>query len=454
MNQDNGNPSLLRLTWPIFAEQSLHVLTGVVDTLMVSQISDQAVAGIGSAWQIIFLFMMCFNVLAVGASIVCTHHLGQADRAGALRMAVGAISTNLWLGFGFSLVLAWAAPTLLRWVQLPPALMAYGLPFLRWMGGTLFLESMNYALAAVLRAHGHTRSVMWVMLAQNIVNGALTACFVFGWLGAPQLGATGVALATVFSRLLACLALWILARHDIGLHWRPANLLRIPAADLKRLLSYGLPAVGENLGWFSAFMFVTAMTARMGATALSTQTYVLQVASLSMLFSISVGLGNEILVGRLVGAGQFERAHQMCLQHMKLGLVWTTAIAALMALLGPWLLAHFTQDEAILSQGTDLIRLGLLLEPGRSFNLIMINALRAAGDTRFPVKAGILSQWGVMAFGAWLLGTWAGWGLPGVWSAFIADEWLRGLVMLRRWRRQHWLEHARTAQIQARGATL
>jgi Na+-driven multidrug efflux pump len=57
-----------------------------------------------------------------------------------------------------------------------------------------------------------------------------------------------------------------------------------------------------------------------------------------------------------------------------------------------------------------------------------------------------------MLFGAWLLGTRLGFGLVGVWIALIADEWLRGLFMLQRWRRGRWLKYARRVQAQAAGA--
>src|SRR5471030_1687231 len=136
-------PGLLRLAWPIFAEQSLHMLTNVVSTLMASRIGDNAVAALGSASQILIMFLIGFNVLAVGASIATSHHLGMGDRDGARRLARGAVATNLWLGVGFSVALASIAPTLLHWAQLSPPLMMYALPFLQWMGATLFLESMN-----------------------------------------------------------------------------------------------------------------------------------------------------------------------------------------------------------------------------------------------------------------------------------------------------------------------
>ena len=435
-------PGLLRLAWPIFAEQTLHMLNGVVSTLMASRIGDNAVAGLGSAGQVLFMFLMGFNVLAVGASIATTHHLGLGDRAGARRLARGAVSTNLWLGAIFSLLLAWSAPTLLQWVQLRPPTMVYALPFLQWMGGTLFLESMNYALCAVLRAHGHTREVMYVILAQNLVNAGLGVVLIFGLAGLPALGVIGIVIAAATSRLLACVALWVLVNRRIGLKLRPSDLVSIHLHDLRRLLALGFPAVLENISWLGSFMVVTALTARMGERMLATQTYTMQIASIEMLAAISIGIGNEIIVGRLVGAGRFEDARKQCLANMRMGLIVTAAVASVFALIAPWILRIFTSDPQIVALARILILMGVVIEPGRSFNLIIINALRAAGDSRFPLIAGMLSQWGIMLGGAWLLGTHFAFGLIGVWVAFATDEWTRGLYMLRRWHRGHWLPHA------------
>ena len=444
-------PGLLRLAWPIFAEQSLHMLTGIVSTLMASRIGDNAVAALGSASQLLFMFLLGFNVLAVGASIATTHHLGLGDRDGARRLARGAVSTNLWLGALFSLVLALTAPTLLHWVQLTPPLMVFALPFLQWMGGTLFLESMNFALCAVLRAHGHTREVMFVILAQNVVNAGLSFLLIFGVAGLPALGVTGIVIAAATSRLLACSALWVLVNSRIGLRLRPRDLVSIHLPDLRRLLALGFPAVLENISWMASFTVITAFTARMGERALATQAYTMQIASIEMLACLSIGIGNEIIVGRLVGAGRFEEARKQCLANMRLGLLVTVGVACVFALLAPHALRVFTSDPQIVSLGRTLILLGLLLEPGRSFNLIIINALRASGDSRFPLIAGLISQWGIMLFGAWLLGTYFQLGLIGVWIALTTDEWLRGLYMLQRWRRGRWLKHARRVQAEAAG---
>jgi putative MATE family efflux protein len=399
--------------------------------------------------QILIMFLIGFNVLAVGASIATTHHLGLNDRSGARRLARGAVATNLWLGALFSVLLAVSAPTLLHWAQLTPPLMVYAVPYLHWIGGTLFLESMNFALCAVLRAHGHTREVMFVILAQNVVNAGLSALLIFGLGGLPELGVTGIAIAAVTSRLLACVALWVLVNRHIGLRLRPSDLVRIRLVDLRRLLSLGFPAVLENMSWFASFMIITALTARMGERMLATQAYAMQIAQIEMLACLSIGIGNEIIVGRLIGAGRFEEARVRCLANMRLGLIVTVGVALVFAVVGPWALRLFTNDTQIISLGRTLILLGLLLEPGRSFNLIIINALRASGDSRFPLIAGLVSQWGIMLLGSWLLGTVLGFGLVGVWVAMILDEWLRGLFMLQRWRGGRWLRHARRVQAEA-----
>jgi len=137
---------------------------------------------------------------------------------------------------------------------------------------------------------------------------------------------------------------------------------------------------------------------------------------------------------------------------MARGLMVSVGVAGSFALAGPWLLRFFTQDPVIIATGCTLLWLTVLLEPGRTFNLVVINALRAAGDARYPVIVGSGSMLLVLAGGSWLLGQQLGLGLVGVWIAYAADEWLRGLLMWRRWARQDWVPHARAAHRRLRAS--
>lgn len=57
-----------------------------------------------------------------------------------------------------------------------------------------------------------------------------------------------------------------------------------------------------------------------------------------------------------------------------------------------------------------------------------------------------------MALGGWLLGTYFGYGLIGVWIAFTLDEWVRGLAMLQRWKKRKWLKYAHRVRAAAQAA--
>lgn len=438
--------SLLRLAWPIFVEQGLRVLVSTVDTFMVSHVSDGAVAALGQASQVLVLSLIVFNFVGMGSSVVVTHHLGARDAAGADRIAGAAIAVNTWLGLAVSLaVVAFAGP-MLRLMQLPDSLMPLAMQFLPLMGGTLFLEAQSVAIGAVLRAHGHTRAPMWVTAAQNVLNVAGNCLLLFGLFGLPRLGVVGVALSGVASRVFACAALWLLARRLTGLRPRLRDYFSLPIREVRRILHIGLPSAGENLSWWVALMVATAFIARMGPTALATRSYVMQVGMWVVVFALSVGLATEILVGHRVGAGELDEAYHELLRSLRTALLLVMAAVLPIALMAPYILRRFTDDPEIITAGALLLRMGVLLEPGRVFNIVVISSLRATGDARFPFKMGIASMWGLWVPLAWLLGLRLGLGLPGVWVAMMVDEWFRGIVMYRRWRRGRWMTYARQSR--------
>ena len=435
-------PTLLSIAWPIFVEQSLRILIGTVDTFMVAHVSDGAVAALGVSHRLIMLAIICFNFIGIGTSVVITHHLGAGDQKGAEKIASTALGVNLWMGLLASVVIFAFNEQLLRAMQLPPELMAYALPFMALMGGTLFLESINISIGAILRAHGNTRDVMFVTVGQNIINVIGVSLVLFGWFGLPKLGVEGVAAASVFSRLVATTALLILLNRRLGLrmHWRtPFDL---PLERIRRILHIGLPAAGEHMSYWLAFLLITSFIGRMGAESLSIMAYAQTVQSLVILFSLSLGLGTEIVVGRLIGAGDFEGAYRQLLSSLKLCLMLTAGGMVIIALIAPRLIDLFSHDPEIVAGGALLLRIAFILEIGRVFNIVVINSLRATGDARFPVQIGAVCMWLLWVPNSWFLGLHVGWGLVGIWIAMCCDEWLRGIIMYRRWVTRKWLPFA------------
>ena len=306
--------SLAALAWPIFVESGSRVLIGTVDTFMVSRVSDGAVAALGVANQVVNLGLMLFTFIGAGSTVVMTHHLGAGDRRGADRIAALAMSINGWLGLLVSAAVVALAALVLRLMQLPSALMGYALPFLRIMGGTLVIESVNVVMSATLRARGRTRETMAVMLGQNALNAVGNCLLLFGLAGLPRLGVVGVAISGVVSRVVAFAALRAMVHRRTGVRVGVRDAFSFPAAQVRRVLELGVPIAGENVCWALAFMAVTSFVARMGASSLAAQSYTMQLTTWATLLGSAVAFGNQILVGHLVGDGAGENkevAHQV-----------------------------------------------------------------------------------------------------------------------------------------------
>ena len=437
-------PPLWRLAWPLFIELTLGVAVGVLGTVLAARESDAAAAAFSLANNVSASLFVLFRIIGAGIGVVMAQRLGAGNRPAADALARAALGASTWLGGATALFTALAAGPLLAAMNAPSEVLPLALPFLVALAPTMLLDAWNSSMASVMRSHLRTRDTLVVMAACQLCHLVLALPLV------PQLGLPGYALALAGGRLVAlAMHLW-LWRTTLQLRTRRHDWWRVPRAELAAMLHIGAPGAAENIAYRVGFTMSMAAVAHLGATELATHAYVTQIGLAALMFGLTAGLSVEIVVGQLIGAGRLQQADALVRRALSRGLLVSVAVTGLAALSGPWLLRLFTTEPAILTLGSALLWWTVLLEPGRTFNLVVINALRAAGDARFPVLAGIASMVVVLAGGSWWLGVHLGWGLVGVWVAYAADEWIRGLAMWARWRWLSWVPHARAVRRRSR----
>ncbi|MFZ2986668.1 MATE family efflux transporter [Ideonella sp.] len=439
-------PRLVALIWPLFLELWLGILVGLIGTALAARVSDSAGASFALANHVFGTLFMLFRVIGAGISVVITQCLGGQRRDEADAVARTALGASSWIG-GISAVAALlGAEQLLRLVNAPAEVLPIAVPFLMALAPSILFDAWNASMASVMRAHLHARDTLMVIVLMHLSHLLLALPLMSGWGPIPSLGLPGFAIAMAASRILGVamhLALW---RWRLGLRPGLGDWWRLPRQQLGAILHIGLPGAAENLSWRLSFMVSVAAAGSLGALALATHAYVMQIMYWVLLFGAATGFAVEIVVGHLIGAGELHRAHQLVRKALARGLAVSFGMALIAALSSHWLLSWFTQDPEILATGATLLWITVLLEPGRTFNMVVINALRAAGDARYPVMAGAGSVLIVLAGGSWFFGVYLGWGLPGIWVAYTADEWIRGLLMWRRWARHDWVPYARTTR--------
>lgn len=431
--------TLFGLTWPIFIEIFLHMLMGNADTLMLSQYSDKAVAAVGVSNQVLSVVIVMFGFVAQGAAILIAQNLGARNNQQAGEISVLSINLNLLFSLFLSVVLFFGAQHILQFMDLPQEIMSEASGYMQIVGGLIFIQALIMTLGAILRSYGYTKDTMNVTIGMNILNVIGNYFVIFGPFGFPVLGVEGVAYSTAISRFLGVIVLFYLFLKRNQGEIQVAYFFRFPKSYVKRLLQIGIPSAGEQISYNASQMVITYFVAQLGTTAITTKVYAQNMMMFIFLFSIAIGQGTQILVGHLVGAGDAEAAYKRVMKSLKISIVISLSMATVVYFYSSQLLGIFTDDMTILETGAGLLLMTVVLEPGRAFNLIMISSLRAAGDVKFPVYIGVAVMWGIGVTFAWFFAIYLNLGLIGIWISFIADEWVRGLFMLRRWRKRNWV---------------
>ncbi len=431
--------TLFALTWPIFIEIILNRLMGIADTIMLSYYSDNAVAAVGFSNQIVMMTIMLCSMLTVGTTILVSRHLGAKGYKSASEIARVSISLNSLFGLFIGIILILFAADLLRIMGLPEELMQDASIYLMIIGGCSFIQALMLTVSAVIRGHGFTKQVMYVITGVNILNIIGNYLFIFGPFGIPVLGVQGVAIATVVSRIVGVIVLFIILVKWVGERVPLSKLLHFPKQHVKSLLKIGIPSSVDSAAWNLQMVVITVFIALLGTVALTTNVYSTNIRVFITAFSGAIGQGTLILISRKIGARKFDDAYQQSIRLYKIAASVALGVATLFFVFSKPILRIFTDKPEILTLGGTLLLLTLLLEPGRAFNLVFNNSLKAAGDINYPVMVGILGMWLISVPIAYILGIHFGLGLIGVWIGFIVDEWVRGLILMQRWRSRVWV---------------
>ncbi len=438
----NKKMILFSLTWPIFMETLLRMLFGSVDIFMLGGYSDNAVAGVGAANQFVSFVIMLFQITAAGSGIVISQYLGAKNLKKASEVTVVSLVFNLVIGILVSLLMVLFSGKLLGIMNLEKDIMGYSKEFLTIMGSFAFIQAMSCTIVAVLRSHGLVKWPMIVNMCAIALNIAGNYIFLNGVFGLPVLGVKGVAMSTVISQSLGLIAIFIIFLKKIDLNLSIKQILSLPKSTilevLKDIFKIGGPSAGENMSYNISQIVITSFISLMGANALTARFYSFNLMYYIMLFGLSIGQATQILIGHQIGAGKIEQAYKRCLKSLKISIVIAFILAIIFAIFSRSLLDLFTDKKEIIAIGSMLFFISIVLEPGRAFNIVLGNSLKAAGDARYIFVIGVASMWGVAVLLAYILGIKCGLGLLGVWIAFACDEWLRGILMLLRWRSRVW----------------
>lgn len=450
MALSNKKISLWMLAWPIFIELFLQFLLGAADTLMVSRISDDAVAVVGFSNQLFQALTTLFITVASGAGILIAQKIGSKNGEDARTIAIMAVKVSAIIGLLLSGLLILIPGEIAAVLQLPENLIPLAKTYISIVGGGMVLIALMSALSTSIRNTGNTKGPMYTAIGMNVVHVFFNYAFIFGAFGFPKWGLMGVAISTVLCRLLATIVLFImfLSSFERTIALRDFNVFNRKLFG--EILRIGWP-LGVNMScWVFTQLLIFTFLAILGSNELAARTYMNTLESFCFMLGYSIALAVQIQIAHLFGAGKVKEAYHIAFRAMWIGLAVVTVNAFLIYLFGKQLLGMFTENKEIVALGVSLLGMNLLLQPGKMINMALGNSLNAVGDTRFTMWTSVFSMWLIATGLAYFVGIQLGWGLIGIYACMILDEYIRGILSLIRWRGQKFLRRAERDEAEAK----
>ena len=426
--------SFTKLYIPIALETLCYMLAGMVDTIMLSTVGDDAVGAVGTANTYINVFIIMFHVVSAGMIAVMTQYIG-AKRVGVAYQArqLGTVF-NAILGVLLSLFLFVFSGKVLEIVGVAPLLMDSAKTYLKIVGGGCILNALIPVFASYLRAFGYTKQPLLATLLSNVVNLCLNAIFLFGF----HSGVAGVAAATVISRIL-----------NLGIVIVASKILVKAGEDQERLgnkevfvsiIKIGLPSALETALYNVAMTLTIRFLNQMDESGfhVTARAYAVQIANFSYCLGAALAQANAIVTGWRMGEGDYEACDKGTKKAACIGILAAAGLEAVFALSADVLLRIFTDDMEMIRLVKTLLAIDIVLEMGRVANLVFGQALKTSGDALFTTIIGVIFMYLCMVGGTWFFGIHLQMLAVGAYIGLASDECLRAVCMFLRWQSGKW----------------
>lgn len=388
--------ALFALVIPITIQNFISNAVNSADVLMLGYVGQSELAAVSLANQFQFLLWGFFYGITSGVTMLSSQYWGKKD-TDSIQAVMGiaikiAVVVTIIISAGAILF-----PNQLMSIYTDDELLiSIGASYLRIIGISYLLMSFSQVYISALRSMERVKLSTAISSTALVLNVALNAVFIFGFLGFPKLGVVGVALATLISRIVETFLCVIdvtkakVFKLDIRLmlaHHKPL---------FKDYVKYAAPALGNDLSWTIAFSTYAIIMGHMNEDIVAASAVATTVRELCAIVCFAMAGGASVLIGIKIGEGKMEEAKEYSTRSCHATLVIGIITALIILVIRPLVFMGFTLTEQAHSYLNIMLIISSYYVIGQAMNTLLIAGIfRAGGDSRFGFICDTITMWGV-----------------------------------------------------------
>lgn len=435
------NKSLRNMIVPLFFEQLLVMLVGIIDTFVVSYVGESAVSGVSLVNMFNTIFIYLFTALASGGAVIMSQYLGSKNK----EKAVQSSSQLLLFSMMFSIVLMtfviiFREGTLgLLFGEVEEDVMKACLTY-------LIISAYSYPFLAIyntgssmLRSIGKTSTTMYISIVSNVINtvGNFIGVFIL------HTGVAGVAVPSLIARTFSAITITIICfNQKKEIYYDIKYLKSLDTSLIKKILRIAIPSGFESGVFQLVKVALSSIVALFGTYQIAANGVAQSIWSLAALVGVVMGPVYITVIGKCMGAKDIKAAQIYYKKLMKLSFIlslgWNTIIFAVTPIIMQFfVLEPQTKELVIILVAIHNIANAIIFP----FSGPLADGLRATGDVKFTMIVSISSTILGRLILSVVLGIYLNMGVIGIALAMVVDWLVRALLFISRYKSQKWQEY-------------
>lgn len=418
----------------IAAALSTNLMT-FVDTLMVGQLGDAALGGVGIGGQLFFLLLSIALGLTAGVQAMVARRVGE-ERLGLTGKVLNAgILLGLIVGL-FLMALGYLlTPIVFGVINDDPLVIEQGLTYLFTRLPSLLLMSLTLTFRSYWVGVSLAKWSMVSIITLSVANVLFNYMLIFGNFGAPRMEVAGAGLGSTLAVMVGLLVNVVFA---LKFALKNGFLRGLPETKhIKTIVKVAYPESIRQTLFSVGVVLLYVLVGQIGTKELAAFHVVISICLIAYMPHIGIGGAATTLVGEALGRKDAQDAKAWGWQVSNVGLIMLTGLGLAVALFPQAILGLFFVDESTLTLAIIPLQLAVFAHVLDGYGKILGAALVGAGATKIAMQLTLLPQYLVL-LPLLTISVLLGYGLSEAMAIFLGSTAISALLFAYVWQRERW----------------
>lgn len=424
------------LALPVMMSQLGHIMVAVVDSAMVGQLGSVPLAAASLSNSLVFIVLS----FAIGVSMGMTPLVAAADAQNRKREISEVLRHGLLLNLAIGAILFGLIYFNLRFLYnmgQDADVVKLSIPYMGIITLSIVPLMFFQTFRQFMEGLSQTKQAMYITLGSNGLNILLNYVLIFGKWGFPELGLNGAGYATLISRVVMGIALYLVVRYSLRYreYLSMMHFKRFYKDRFQSLLKLGVPSGMQFLFEVSAFSLAAVMIGWLGAEALAAHQIGISLASVTFMIASGISAASTIRIGNQLGRKDIPTLRVAGFSNFLMVAILMSISGVLFILLRNWLPTLFIDDAEVIMAASGLLIIAAFFQIFDGVQVVSLGILRGLQDVKVPTIATFFAYWVIGLPSGYLFAFHFELGTNGVWYGLSLGLAIVAISMF--WRFHH-----------------